>query len=265
MLCNSLASARVSAAHTGGGLQVGSGPAVVTNGCEALAFASYVGNDPVNLTDPSGLSEECIKFVAGGSTRVGTDENGEPITTIEVILRTVCWNSDGGGFYTPSPFRVGPIDWSDGIDCPGSILCAVPLPPPPPPCDGPVRAVGLTASGIAGIGAQGTVGRVTVMASGESSWFVSVGGGSGLDVGLSGGAQYFDSLSDFAGYGETYSVSYSRGGRTVGGSVTYNARGRLVGRSASASGLTALPGVRYGGSGTVTHTYLLSGSCRKPV
>jgi hypothetical protein len=54
MLCNYLALERVSKTSAGGDLQVGS-VGMSPNGLQSLAFASYVGNDPVNATDPSGM------------------------------------------------------------------------------------------------------------------------------------------------------------------------------------------------------------------
>jgi len=55
MLCNSLASERVSRQGLEG-CSTGSQPMTLPDRLDAFNFATYVGNDPVNRFDPSGVS-----------------------------------------------------------------------------------------------------------------------------------------------------------------------------------------------------------------
>jgi hypothetical protein len=146
MLCNYLASERMSKTGVGDDLQLGSAGGIATVRPDSLTFASYVGNDPVNFTDPLGLQ-------------------GEPAPTQEDLPINVCGTVRVGGMcvswrqlellnqmYGPSqlkPFLSRNIisfdlNWGDPISCPGQMLCAVPLPPPPPqpPCNQKLVRVG---------------------------------------------------------------------------------------------------------------------------
>jgi RHS repeat-associated protein len=55
----------------------------------------YVGGDPVNKVDPTGLAEqqECGDFPDGGYSFWSVDEFGESVLTVRTILKTVCLES----------------------------------------------------------------------------------------------------------------------------------------------------------------------------
>ncbi|MCI0631803.1 MAG: RHS repeat-associated core domain-containing protein [Phycisphaerales bacterium] len=52
---------------------------------------AYVGNDPVNNTDPNWLFRRCVTYNAGGTTTETTLPNGDVEITITAFPRTSCW------------------------------------------------------------------------------------------------------------------------------------------------------------------------------
>jgi hypothetical protein len=98
-----------------------------------------MGGDPVNRVDPTGTcASGYVRVRFNGDYRTQTGPNGESIVTSPSMClpqdwlvrspdsRLDNWLRGGGG-------GGGRIDWSDRLNCPGSVLCAVPLPPPPSP------------------------------------------------------------------------------------------------------------------------------------
>lgn len=90
---------------------------------DALNLHSYVGADPVNFTDPTGLERFC------SNQQVGGRRDGDTVTA---YIREVCYNFDRGGGRGgfDDNFRGGGV--SILIDCRIPMRCANPNPTPPP-------------------------------------------------------------------------------------------------------------------------------------
>jgi RHS repeat-associated protein len=216
---------------------------------DGVNWYNYVGADPVNRKDSSGLflginftAREVTPNVGGGGAN-----DGEIVVTGS---RTSDSFRDFGNVRSaPTVFQTAPIARSNGsgnrVARPKSVATTASK-----ACDnvakepGPIFVDFVEGSAFAGYGVTGSLGVFYNLKTGSGGFFHTVGGGLGydLDVGLKGG--FYSRAADLRGFNANVNGSYG-----ASGSANFSKNGRLVGGSA---GLTA--GV--GGSATVTNTTL---------
>lgn len=227
-----------------------------------LNWYNYVGSDPVNKTDPLGLYCEGTRVDANANPADCKQAGGVYTPDITVNGRRYVSSAFGTGVGIRVSIGNGPAVFIPNVQDQDIIILASP-PKKDDPCNGSVRAEGISLTGILGLGITASVGKVTVNRSGASSWFFSVGVGAGLDAGFAGFATRYNSLSSFKGCAESYNGSVPLLGRSVGYSRSYDVDGNHTGDTLNGSGFPGLPGIRAGLSGTATDTSLVGGQCAR--
>ncbi len=220
---------------------------------DGMNMYAYVGGDPVNMVDPTGLCSK-IEYWSGSPenrfmNRVGVDFVG-------------CGVAGGGG-----NLRFG--GGNDGSSSPGYGSGRGGRPPPPPPEEpqkeeedqcalalqqpGEIEYGGNTGSLVILAGFQGSWGKWKNTKTGTHGSYTTVGGGVGAGIGLTRDYGKVRSLADFAGYGETASVGGSIGPVGAGYSATQNAAGDWVSSGGSVGySPSFLSSRRLGASATAT-------------
>ena len=209
---------------------------------------AYVRGDPVNLSDPLGLSDRSVLDVKP-TCYVGdacTDEifvNGQRLTSCGIF----CSTSDPQNLIVPpmGPRYIGP----GGAASSGSPKAPSEKPKPKPSttCQsvaqqpGKVSYTGATATLAELLGVTGSVGRFVNLQTGAHGYYYIVGGGVGEEAAVGGGGGIASSMGAFLGL----SGNISGAGGGASGNFSFNQSGTGVG----ANGTLGL-----GASATLSYT-----------
>jgi hypothetical protein len=225
---------------------------------DGMNMYRYVGNDPVNGVDPTGMLEGPDACNGGpGICATGQRIGGY---SLDEFLRMCGFSGMGSGcapFPDPTPQHQTPPGGSSG-DLAGKReeepqneeqdQCALALQQP-----GEIEYGGNTGSLVLLAGFQGSWGTWKNIKTGTHGSYTTVGGGVGAGIGLTRDYGKVRSLADFAGYGETASIGGSIGPVGGGYSATQNAAGDWVSSGGSVGySPSFLSSRRLGASATAT-------------
>jgi RHS repeat-associated protein len=219
---------------------------------DGMNMYAYVGGDPVNRVDPSGLQGDCPP---GEGECVVTGRRHWDLSDVprfdHMFSPNIGLDFNAGCSWILAPAIRDPdcdasVNWGNVSFL--AIYPAPPAPPPPPdpedPCAVAVREPGnIITEGrsfdmIAGLGLTGGSGRFWNLETGTTGKYDTVGFGAGFLMGGTEEIGRYRSLGDFAGSADN--LSAARNG-LVGSNGAYNLDGERVGTSGNAG--VGLPGV----------------------
>jgi RHS repeat-associated protein len=214
-----------------------------------MNWYDYVGGDPVNFVDPSGLCSFTTwgHFVQTWNSRKGA-YNPPRLVSTRVVQDSPCGGALANLFGQDSDPPV------DGLGSDGEIV--VTASKCGRPSDGPVRFTGVTSTTAAGlIGYTVTDGEFVTGAGGRGR-FRSTGYAIGIDVSDVGIVGKASNLGDFTGTSDSLSGGVSILGIPLSGSISKSASSGGTYKSAGSG-----PGLRFGLSLSESTTRILELHC----
>jgi RHS repeat-associated protein len=224
---------------------------------DGMNMYRYVGNDPVNGVDPTGMLEGPDACNGGpGICATGQRIGGY---SLDEFLRMCGFSGMGSGcapFPDPTPQHQTPPGGSSG-DLAGKREEEPQSDAPIDPCTvaltepGGIETTSVNGAAILGIGLTGSIGRFRNVRTGTTGYFATIGAGAGADGGISANVTVYGSLRSLVGLADNVNLSFP----TVGGygSPTVSYSQDLQGNPIAASGGAGV-GLRVGASGTMTDT-----------
>lgn len=217
---------------------------------DGLNWYNYVGADPVNQRDPSGLNAE-VDIVVNAPAPNDLKEQEIVVTGPRIVEVGSFIRFGNRGFYgnfsngstggsAPKP---GAAPEKKRVSVPCSSLISAP---------GTITTLGSSVEITIAIGFASSSGTFSGRFDNSGKFFGGSYTSFGFTAGLAGGAaltsQKFGRLSDFVGLSDTFSASIG----PLGGSSTYSTSGKYIGYS----GQVGLGGPRAGVSTSMTNTDL---------
>lgn len=221
---------------------------------------AYVGNDPINATDPSGLSKNLHKPPARQSS-YGSNGSGNGVGIPSTLIPDIVVN---GNLLPPPPpigtyngvFSIASSNLSRALTAadsgggsdkpqeqqPNNNQCAAAANEP-----GAIASSGASGTVAEGFGLAGSVGTFKNLKTGTTGYYVTVGVAGGADTSVSYGGSISRNISVFTGF--SFSITGSLPGRS--GTVSINGSG-------SAAGV----GTAYGTGVATTLTYTRIFGCK---
>jgi RHS repeat-associated protein len=247
---------------------------------DGMNMYRYVGNDPVNGTDPTGLIQ--IGGLGGGSGAiggsVGSNESGWSQCSNNPGLVAACPPEGNPGITVTGPRTPQPLIENMSLDqCFQTGICSssygptrqvtggqvsgsrdAPQKTKDTTCDkvarqtGPVAVTRSSGAFVPGLGVSGGYGGFRNLRTGSTGWFYTVGGNLGFDAGAGVQGGIYKSVADFRGV--NFNVNWSV---AVSGSLNFSAGEQLVGGSL---GTKAELGASVSVTNTVIFHCVLKGS-----
>jgi hypothetical protein len=234
---------------------------------DGMNWYNYVGSDPVNASDPSGLGcqksaakdktvKNCGGGSSGGSGGGGSSGGGksEPLPNIVITAQRLCGLTCLAARATAVlrlEFRnaLSAANTTGGASNESGNEGGNDRKNRQPQCDlvanqpGRVVVDFVSASAFLGGGGTGSIGAFRNLSTGSSGFFYTVGGGLGLELGAGIQGGFYRSAADLIGYNYNINVTFG-----VAASANFSTGGELVGASIG-------PGFEAGASATVTETH----------
>ena len=166
-----------------------------------MNWYNYVGSDPVNFSDPSGLIEICLPITVAGRPSEWSEKGGG--TTYGPRTMQHCQDIPTPGL-DGDQLGIMNLDWSLSDITVNADPCAVALTEP-----GHIKTLQLSGSAIALLGLTGALGKFWNSDTGTTGYFFSAGGGVGGDIGASFSGSDYNNLVSFNGFNENVNVGLS--------------------------------------------------------